>query len=393
MNIRYLLALTVSLSLLALYGCGGGGGGSSTPVATVVSGVAAKGPISGGTIRVFAIQNGVVNPAPLGSGTTGTDGSYAVNIGTYTGPVLVDVTGGNYTDEATGNTLPLGITLRAIIPLAAGNVSTAVTALTEMAAQKILAPGTPFTDAAIRAANSDIGALFGVTDIVGTLPVDVTTTASAAAPAPRREYGLALATVSRYMLNAGRSLGQTVTDFSGPVTGQLLIALDTARTTFIQSVSNKSGITGNTTASKVTLKISSTGTLTPPARIGGVEVVVNLPPGISVPLIDAVTGEVDPAAVFISGVAVTTGTNAPQFTARFAPATATSPATIKLVLVNIAGFVTGEFATLNLNKTIGSVATPAHFVLTGFTAVDSVLTGGSLGGAIPGITSTLTASF
>lgn len=391
MNIRYLLALTVSLSLLALYGCGGGGGGGSAPVATVVSGVASKGPISGGTIRVFAIQNGVVNPAPLGSGITGTDGSYAVNIGTYTGPVLVDITGGNYTDEATGSTLPLGITLRAMVPAAVGTVTTAVTALTEMAVQKALAAGS-LTDAAIRTANSDIGALFGVNDIVGTLPVDVTTTASAAAPAPRREYGLALATVSRYMQNTGRSLGQTVSDFSGPVTGQLLIALDTARTTFIQSASNKSVITGNTTASKVTLKISSAGTLTPPARIGGVEVVVNLPPGISVPLIDAVTGEVDPAAVFISGVAVTTGT-APQFTARFAPATATSPATIKLVLVNITGFVTGEFATLNLNKTIGSVATPAHFVLTGFTAVDSVLTGGSLGGAIPGITSTLTASF
>ncbi|MBT0652769.1 hypothetical protein [Geomobilimonas luticola] len=392
MNTRYLLALTVSLSLLALYGCGGGGGGGSTPVATVVSGVASKGPISGGTIRVFAIQNGVVNPAPLGSGTTGTDGSYAVNIGTYSGPVLVDITGGNYTDEATGSTLPLGINLRAMVPAAVGTVTTAVTALTEMAVQKALAAGS-LTDAAIRVANNDIGSLFGVNDIVGTLPIDVTTTASATAPAPRREYGMALAAVSRYMQNTGRSLGQSVTDFSGPVTGQLLIALDTARTTFIQSASNKSGITGNTTASKATLKISSAGTLTPPARIGGVEVVVNLPPGISVPLIDAVTGEVDPAAVFISGVAVTTGTNAPQFTARFAPATVTNPATIKLVLVNIAGFGTGEFATMNLNKTIGSVATPAHFVLTGFTAVDSVLTGGSLGGVIPGITSTLTASF
>lgn len=394
MKIKRIAAIILSFSLFTIFGCGGGGGSAPGPASTIVSGTAAKGPVSGGTVTVYAVRNGAVDPTPLGTPFTPTpaNGSYTVNIGSYTGPVLIEITGGTYVDEATGAISDIqAVPLRAFVAHASGNVSAAVTALTEIAAKRIVDSGAPITESLISTTNSDVGSTFGVGDIIGTQPVDAAATGAAGAPAAQQEYGMALAALSKYMQLNARTLGQSVADFSAPATADLLLKLNSARTDFINDTNrNRTAITGNKTATKAILKLRTVGTLTAPSRIGGIEVVMNLPPGVSIPLADAGTGEVSAAALAVSGVAVATGTSV---SGRFTAATDTAPATIKLIMTNVTGFLTGEFVTVTCDVTAGSVVTAPHFIPSGFKAVDSVLIGGSLGGVIPGITPALTATF
>lgn len=394
MKIKRIAGIILSFSLATMFGCGGGGGSTPGPTPTVVSGTASKGPVSGGTVAVYAVRNGAVDPTPLGTPFTPTpaNGTYTVNIGSYTGPILVEITGGTYVDEATGAARDIqAVPLRAFVANASGNVSAAVTALTEIAAKRIVDSGAPITPALISATNIEVGNTFGVSDIIVTQPVDAAATGAAGAGAAQQEYGMALAALSKYMQLNARTLGQSVADFSVPATPDLLLKLNSARTDFINDATrNKTAITGNKTATRATLKLRTAGTLTAPSKIGGIEVVVNLPPGVSVPLSDAITGEVSPTALTVSGVAPATGTSV---NGRYTAATLSAPATIKVIMTNVNGFETGEFVTVICDVTAGSVVTAAHFIPSGFKAVDSVLIGGSLGGIIPGITSTLTATF
>ncbi|HXE97731.1 MAG TPA: hypothetical protein VN642_15100, partial [Dongiaceae bacterium] len=106
MKIRSIFTTAVLLTMMLLYGCGGGGGSSSThPEGSVtISGVAAMGPISGGDVKVYAVKDGKIDTsAVLGTGKTAADGSYTITLDSApTGPVIVEVTGGTYTDEASG---------------------------------------------------------------------------------------------------------------------------------------------------------------------------------------------------------------------------------------------------------------------------------------------------
>ncbi|SNB46283.1 hypothetical protein [Geobacter sp. DSM 9736] len=397
MNMRLILNILVCLSLATLFGCGGGGGaassGSPSPEAsTVVAGKAVKGPIGGGTVSIYAVSNGTVDrSAPLGTfGPTPASGAYSIDIGSYTGPVLVEIVGGNYIDEATGAQIDItGVPLRAMVGNASGDVSAAVTALTEIAAKRVVDSGAPITAEAISAANTDVGSTFGVADIIGTIPVNAAVAGADTAPLAQQQYGVALAAVSKYMQLNSRTLGQSITDYTPPPTADLLLKLDTARTAFLADPErNQTSITVNTPATKAVLKLSTAGTLTAPATIGGIEVLISLPTGVSVPLADQVTGEVDAAAFTVSGVAPA-GTSA---SGKFTAAAGTSPATIKLIVTSTAGFGTGEFVTITCNLASGTVVTQSDFSLTGFKAVNNVLTGGSVGAPISGITPALTAT-
>src|SRR6185369_11729226 len=104
-KIRPILKATLSLAIMTMLGCGGGGGGTAATPAPgtngpiTISGVAAKGPINGGIVKVYAVKNGQVDAGTvLGSGTTATDGSggYSVTLNPApTGPVVVEVSGGS----------------------------------------------------------------------------------------------------------------------------------------------------------------------------------------------------------------------------------------------------------------------------------------------------------
>jgi hypothetical protein len=81
-----------------------GAGGAS--VNGMVSGTAVMGPVSGGAVKAFAITNGIMG-AQLASGPTDTHGNFTLPIGAYSGSVMLQISGGTYTDLATGATMTM----------------------------------------------------------------------------------------------------------------------------------------------------------------------------------------------------------------------------------------------------------------------------------------------
>ncbi|MDX8399731.1 MAG: hypothetical protein R8K20_05730, partial [Gallionellaceae bacterium] len=148
------------------------GVGSEEPVngSTVISGIASKGPLNGSTVCAYAIASGVKAAAVGTCATNIVNGSYSIDLGTYTGPVLFEATGGTYIDEATGKSAVLAIPLRSVLNKVSGSSSVAVTALTEVAYQLAAASG--LTEANIQTAVAQVQTNFGVADIIHTLPVD-----------------------------------------------------------------------------------------------------------------------------------------------------------------------------------------------------------------------------
>lgn len=201
MKIKILKLLAASALFMTLAACGGGGGASAPQGAsTVLSGIASKGPfLKDSTVNVYAVANGAKGALIVQTKTSDNNGSYSANLGSYTGPVIVEVSG-SYQDEATGRTVTLAGTapIRAALPNVQGSVTLPVTPLTELAVQKSasLAPD------AISAANTLVSGLFKV-DITGTLPVAPTSAAMASASQAQIDYTLALAAVSQLASQQG----------------------------------------------------------------------------------------------------------------------------------------------------------------------------------------------
>lgn len=264
-----LFIILVSASVI-LIGCGGGGdGGGGGGGATTISGVASKGPISGGTIKVYALNADGTEGSQLGTTTTTkADGSYSVNIGSYTGNVIVEVTGGTYSDEATGNNnLDNTNTFRAALSGVSGNISVAVTPLTEIAYQLI---GPTLN---IDQANSLVSSMAGGVNIINTMPVNVTdsTASSNATEVDQIKYGLMLATISQ-MIKDGKAtdvsnaITQIKTDLSDWKLDTVGGNLSGALAGFISNTNNKSGIdTLDQTNLDGAISYITNNSITPPA--------------------------------------------------------------------------------------------------------------------------------
>ncbi len=205
------------LALLAgifLVGCGSGGGGSTGPEATQepvivtksVSGIASKGPIDSGKVAVYAVdENGTIGNS-LGEALTTAEGTYSINIGTYTGNILVQVTGGTYTDEATGDNGIPNPGLKAAVAGVSADVSVAITPLTEIAVQYT---GGTLTKARIDDANSLLSTMAGV-DIITTMPANVISSIAATATEAEKTYGLMLASLSQLAQDYGKDISETI---------------------------------------------------------------------------------------------------------------------------------------------------------------------------------------
>ena len=127
-----------------------------------------------------------------------------------------------------------------------------------------------------------------------------------------------------------------------------------------------SQVNGPSQPTTAVVKIRTTGTLDPGAKIGGISVTGVLPAGVSVKATpDAYNQSIlvtDSGIVIASGV---TGTNAAAF--------ATYNATDRKVTIQVYdqdGFDTGEFLTVHCGIDAGSTPTAASFNLEGFTATD-----------------------
>lgn len=199
----------VCLGIL-LSACGGGGDGTTgcgncnqALSGATISGLAVKGPVSYGTVTAYAVTASGTQSAVISRTVTTGSGSYSLALGNYTGAVLLELTGGSYIDEATGQTIMIpsdpGAGLQAVV----SNVTTdstlevQITPLTTLATARAHGLTGGFTAANIDSANHQVGAYFGGIDILGTAPINpVVVNSARGATRGAINYGLILAGLS-----------------------------------------------------------------------------------------------------------------------------------------------------------------------------------------------------
>jgi hypothetical protein len=232
-------SLTATLGALTasvIVACGGGGGNASggngpgSGATGTISGTAIKGPVNGATVTAYAIVNGAKG-SRLGSTQTKGTGDFTMSVGAYSGPMMLEVHGGSYTDEATGLHMNMLNTdqLTCVVPsitITAGStvVGIQVTPLTSMAQAWAQNMAGGMTMSNVTMANSHMGDDYlgtGV-DIVLTHPIDPTVSGSAnGASIDSKNYGMLLAAMSQ----EAHDLGMT-TSSSGMVTAMMDDASD-----------------------------------------------------------------------------------------------------------------------------------------------------------------------
>jgi hypothetical protein len=292
--------LTVA-AILALAACGGGGGGSSggTTVATggIIGGTGFKGPVANATVSAYAVAGGSPG-AQIGTGSTDASGKFSLSIGSYSGPVMLQLSGGSYVDEATGATMSMasGDVMTAILPTVAAGATitgiqiTPVTSMAQTAAQH-LSGG--MTDANIASANTAVGTYFMVSDILRVQPMNPLVAGSGSTGTQDAiNYGMAMAAMSQYAKGVGMTVSSAMVtammnDASdgmmdgkmgqssvmmggmGPGMGTTMpgnagtSGLASAMSTFANSAQNKSGISAATMQPLINQLASSNGQIFP----------------------------------------------------------------------------------------------------------------------------------
>ncbi len=239
------LKAAAALGVLAvLSGCGGGGG--ETVVATTnLTGEVVKGPVSGADVcayRVSATGKG----EQLKCATTGAGGRYSMDI-QYEGDVVIEASGGSYTDEATGTTKGLSHALQVVTTSRGGAATAIVTPLTAIAYNMARTmPGGPSS------ANFGSAAATVTTQFQLGSGVDIAKTAPTVG-AGANSYGKALQGVSQFVANGG-SLPAFL-EWSGPEGLQQAYstaynAINNASTSFSFTKPSSSGTTTGTTAAR-----------------------------------------------------------------------------------------------------------------------------------------------
>ena len=225
MTMRRLCLAVIAWVLVA---CGGGSGGlpPARPTSTV-SGNAVAAEIQNGQVAVYALDhNG--KGALLGSAVTDAQGYYSLSLQVPSQPVLVEVIGGHYVEEASGVGIDIGDgqVLRAVTRYQSGQpLSVMVTPLTQIAAglaEYRIAQGTdPST--AVDTALNDVDQLFGV-NVTSILPHNISdpNDATTQLTAPYT-YGFLLAAISSFTLQVNQKNGALAhTPYTSMDLGQIM---------------------------------------------------------------------------------------------------------------------------------------------------------------------------
>jgi hypothetical protein len=275
-----LVVATLFFSVL-LSACGGGSSGFQligSGGTGIIDGSVTKGPMSGTTVTAYALTTGGAIGNQIGTTLTDTSGNYSMTISAYAGPVMLKVTGGNYTDEATGTLMAMTGSdhMTAVIPTISSGTTVngiQVTPITSMAQAKAAQLVGGMIDANISSANTSVGNYFNVTDIVHVHPINpLAVNSGSGANIDAKNYGVSLAAISQLALTDSVSntsslvtammsdaadgmmdgkAGSTSIQMtmgggmgSGPMaTNTGTTGLGTAVTTFMNSIANKSGLT------------------------------------------------------------------------------------------------------------------------------------------------------
>ena len=200
MNRKLFASLSGLVLVGTLAGCLGSSDSDSSDepsASTTISGSAVKGPVSGATVTVKRADTGAV----LVTTTTNSTGGYSVNT-TYQGDVIVEISGGNYADEATGATTPLTSPMRVVVTANGSNVTGMVTPLTTIAYTQAFGTNTSGTTVSASAFNTMANNVATQFQLSG---VNLATTAPVVTTGSANSYGLALRGISKYMQTTGTS--------------------------------------------------------------------------------------------------------------------------------------------------------------------------------------------
>ena len=344
------------LLMLVLTACGSDSGSAPD---TTVSGIASKGPIINGVVKIYSVKDGV--KTFIKQTTTDDKGNYSANIGAYIGPIIVEASG-SYLDEATGTTktIPADSPIHAALPLAQGAVNLPVTALTELA---YLKTGDDLTASAISAANTLVSDLFKV-DIIATSPVAPTSAALATATQAQEDYTLALATVSQLastatgtsdtdkLNNALTTIGQGISPTG--MTTATVSAIQSALTTFVSNPNNQTGVSDTFTTSLLNVgtltkryKLSLQGTFTP-GSVTGLKFDLTLPAGVTLNTNNS-TSAVLSSSLALSGDVPSGALLAAKYLS----------GSLTVGITTTSGLSAGELATLTCNIPAGASAPSA----------------------------------
>ncbi len=225
MHTRFLQLTTATAAILILAACGGdgGGGGAAAPTAsTTISGSVVKGPVSGSTITVKNAATGAV----LGTTTTTSSGTYTLSV-PFEGDVVVEATGGTYTDEATRANATLSTPLRTVLTANGGNVTGVVTPLTTMAYTYAFGTATLPTASAFNTTATNIATQFQLSGVNLSTTVPVVS-------GTLNDYGRILAAISEYLRANAVPLSQlTSVAFSSAQSATFSTAFTTAYRTVV----------------------------------------------------------------------------------------------------------------------------------------------------------------
>ncbi len=139
----------------------------------------------------------------------------------HSGPFMLQMSGGNYMDEASGSPMSMGpndVMTCVISQMPAGSTlsgiqMTPLTSMSQSMAQNMTGGMNAMN---INRANSAVGNYFGVSDITTVHPMDPTMSGSgASATQDMRNYGMTMAAMSQYAKNIGMPLS------SGMVTAMM----------------------------------------------------------------------------------------------------------------------------------------------------------------------------
>ncbi|NIY90275.1 hypothetical protein HCZ64_24120, partial [Vibrio campbellii] len=174
-----------------------------------VTGQAVANNISGATVRVYAIESGVKGADITHTeGTTDASGAFSMTIVPTPLPVMVEITGGSYQDEATGNTLT-NTTLSSVLPEIARRDVVTVSPLTDIAAKRA---ASDLTVTGINSANALIASTFldsaNADDVFAITPAAMNATGSGI----EQQYRSALIGLS--VLGGGEALANVTQDIA-----------------------------------------------------------------------------------------------------------------------------------------------------------------------------------
>ena len=167
------------LAIALLWGCAPGDSTElpdERPFGTV-TGNAVDGLITGAHVSIYSLKNGI-RGLKLGDATTDDSGAYSVDIQSPNQPILIEVSGGSYTEEATGTPVLLksGQVLRAVGMYKSGQTHNfMVTPLTHLItglAEYKMAMGMS-VESAIEEARITVNQFFSL-DVGNTRPIDIT---------------------------------------------------------------------------------------------------------------------------------------------------------------------------------------------------------------------------